>query len=249
MLNLRCLIKRKGKFLIVISALLVFSGVASGKVLFKDNFEGDAVGAAPKNFEKIDNPTNAAAFKADVADDPKGESGKVAHTSNYAVYVPKTADRDNWTDWVWEWDWMWSEKGYPGTAFRITGNNYYHISPRNDNINVGFWHYNGGWNQKGDLVQYDFGLNTWNRFQVIAKGNEFTFKVKKRDDSTPFADIEPLMQVTDDNLKKGPVSVCGTNIDAWMDNFIVAESEEDLITAVQPNDKLSITWGTIKKIY
>ena len=89
-----------------------------------------------------------------------------------------------------------SEAGYPGTAFRVTGNDYYHISPRNDNVSVGFWHYDGGWNQKGDLVEYDFGLNTWNRFRVIAKGNEFTFKVKRRNDATPFADIEPLMQVT-----------------------------------------------------
>ena len=243
MLNPKCLC------LILISALLAFGGIANGKVLFKDDFEGDAIGAAPKNFEKIDNPTNSADFNAEVADDSKGESGKVAHTFGYAVYVPKATDRDSWSDWIWEWDWMWSEAGYPGTAFRITGNDYYHISPRNDNISVGFWYYDGGWNRMGDLVEYDFGLNTWNRFQVTAKGNEFTFKVKRRDDSTPFAEIEPLIQVTDDNLQKGPVSACGTNTDAWMDNFIVAESEVDLITAVQPNGKVSVIWGTIKKTY
>jgi len=242
MLNRRCLC------LIVISALLLaFGDIASGKVLFNDDFEGDVIGAAPKNFETIDNPTNFEDFSAEVVDDPKGESGKVAQTFGYAVYVPKADDRDSWADWIWEWDWMWSEAGYPGTAFRVTGNDYYHISPRNDNVSVGFWHYGGGWNQKGDLVEYDFGLNTWNRFQVIAKGNELTFKVKRRDDSTPFADIEPLIQVTDDNLQNGPVSACGTNTDAWIDNFIVAESEADLIAAVQPNGKLSITWGTIKK--
>jgi len=241
MLDRRCLC------LILISALLAFGGVASGKVLFNDDFEGDTVGTAAKNFEKIDNPTNFADFSAEVVDDPKGESGKVAHTFGYAVYVPKAAGRDSWTDWIWEWDWMWSEAGYPGTAFRVTGNDYYHISPRDDNISVGFWHYDGGWNQKGDLVEYDFGLNTWNRFQVIAKGNELTLKVKRRDDSTPFADIEPLMQVTDDNLQKGPVSACGTNTDAWIDNFIVGESEADLITAVSPSGKVSITWGAVKK--
>ena len=243
MSNRRCL------WLIVISALLAFGSIANGKVLFTDDFEGDTVGTAPKNFEKIDNTTNFEDFIADVVEDPKGESGKVAHTFGYAVYVPKAAGRDAWTDWVWEWDWMWSEAGFPGTAFRITGNDYYHISPRDNNTSVGFWHYDGGWNQKGDLAEYDFGLNTWNRFQVIAKGNEFTLKVKRRDDSTPFAEIEPLMQVTDDNLPTGPPSVAGTNTDAWMDNFIVAESEDDLTTAVQPNGKLSITWGTIKKIH
>ena len=80
----------------------------------------------------------------------------------------------------------------------------------------------------------------------MATGNELTLKIKNRDDSTPFAQIEPLMQVTDDNLQNGPVSACGTNTDAWMDNFIVAESEDDLTAAVQPSGKLATTWGTTK---
>jgi len=241
MLNRLCL------YLIIISISLAFNGVANAKLLFSDDFEGDTVGATPKNLEKRDNPTNAADFAIDIVNDPEGKSGKVAHTFNYALCVPKATDRDNWTDWVWEWDWMWSELGYPGTAFRITGNDYYHISPRNNNVDVGFWYYNGGWNQIGALVQYEFGLNTWNRFQVIADGNNFTLKVKRRDDATPFAEIDPLMEVTDSSLTKGPVSVCGTNTDAWMDNFIVAESEEDLIAAVNYSDKLPVTWGDIKR--
>jgi len=233
--------------LIVIGVLLAFNGVVNGKVLFKDDFEGDTVGTAPKNFEKSDNPTNAAGFKIDVVKDPSGKSGNVAHTFNYALYIPKSADRDNWADWTWEWDWMWSAKGFPGTAFRITGTKYYHISPRDDNASVGFWYYDGNWNQKGALVKYDFGLNTWNRFQVTAKGNKITLKIKKRDDLTPFASIKPLMEVTDDSLKKGPVSVCGTNTDAWMDNFTIAESEADILAAVKSKDKLSATWASIKK--
>lgn len=241
MLNRICL------YLIVIGILLAFSGVIDAKILFKDDFEGDTLGAAPKNLEKIDNPTNAAGFKIDIANDPEGKSGKVAHTLNYALYIPKSADRDNWTDWAWEWDWRWSVNGFPGTAFRITGTKYYHISPRDNNKDVGFWYYDGNWNQKGTLVQYDFGLNTWNRFQVTAKGSKFTLKIKKRSDATPFASIKALMEVTDVSLTKGPVSVCGTNIDAWMDNFTVAENENDLLSAVEPNAKLSITWGSIKK--
>jgi hypothetical protein len=97
------------------------------------------------------------------------------------------------------------------------------------------------------MAEYDFGLNTWNRFQVIAAGNDFSFKVKRRDDDTPFANIEPLIQVTDDNLHRGPVSACGTNTDAWIDNFIVAETGADLTTAVSPANKMSIAWGAVKK--
>ena len=237
----------KQKCLCLIGILLIFCCAANGKVFFKDDFEGDTVGSAPKNFEKNDNPTNAANFKIDIVKDPEGKSGNVAHTFNYALYIPKSADRDNWANFVWEWDWMWKEKGFPGTAFRITGTKYYHISPRDDNKSVGFWYYDGNWNQNGNLVQYDFGLNVWNRFQVTAEGNKITLKIKNRSDATPFASIKSVLEVTDDNLKKGTVSVCGTNTDAWMDNFIVAESEGDLLSAIEPKYKLSVTWGDIKK--
>ncbi len=237
------------KFLLVMSLVVLFvwvSSLAVGKTLFRDDFEGDTVGKAPKNLEKYDHAHNAAAFKIDVVKDPTGKSGQVVHTFAYALYIPTVAGRDGWTDWIWEWDWMWSQNGFPGTAFRITGNEYYHISPRNDNMNVGFWYWNGNWNQKGALVRYDFGLNTWNRFQVIAKGKEFTLKIKRRDDATPFAAIKPLLQATDDTLKKGPLSVAGTEQDAWIDNFIVGETEADLTFPVEPMGKLATTWGNIK---
>lgn len=234
-------------YMIAIFALLVFSSIADGKLLFRDDFERDTIGEEPKNFEIYDIPGNSPDFRSEIVKDPEGESGKVVHTYSTSYYIPKAPDIENWTDWIWEWDWMWSEAGFPGTAFRITDGNFYHISPRDDNMHVGFWYYDGNWNQRGDLAEYDFGLMTWNRFQVIAKGDTFTLRIKRRIDDTPFEEIKPLIEVTDNTLDKGPLSVMGTNTDAWMDNFIVAESEEDFITAVEADDKLSITWGNIKK--
>ncbi|MBI1925770.1 hypothetical protein HYR99_16160, partial [Candidatus Poribacteria bacterium] len=121
------------KFLLVMSlvVLFVFSSLAVGKTLFRDDFERDTVGKPPKNLEKYDHQHNNPAFKIEVVKDPTGKSGQVVHTFNYALYIPTVAGRDDWTDWIWEWDWMWSQNGFPGTAFRITGNEYYHISPRN----------------------------------------------------------------------------------------------------------------------
>jgi len=232
--------------LMIITLLLSFSHVADAKLLFKDDFEGDKVGNPPKNFEEYNHAHNAAGHLVEISEDPNGESGKVTHTFNYALYIPIAAGRDNWSDWVWEWDWMWSELGFPGTAFRITGDNYYHISPRNDNVSVGFWYYDGNWNQIGALVQYDFGSNIWNRYQVIADGENITLRIKRRDDPTPFSEIDPLLEVTDNNLTKGPVSVCGTNTDAWMDNFILGETETDLSFAVESAGKLAISWGMVK---
>lgn len=239
---------KKIYYLIVIILFFISANVVNAKLLFRDDFEGDTIGSKPKNFEEYKHAHNAANFKIEVVKDPEGKSGKVVHTFNYGLYIPIAEGRDNWSNWIWEWDWMWSEKGFPGTAFRITGNNYYHISPRNDNANVGFWFWNGNWNQVGPLVQYDFGLNTWNRFQVIADGKNITLKIKRRDDTTLFSKIAPLLEVTDGNLQKGPLSVCGTNTDAWMDNFILGEAEIDLTFAVESADKLATTWGMIRNI-
>jgi len=232
---------------LAVLSLLTFAGIVNAGILFSDDFEGDTVGNSPLNFEEYVHPHNAADFLMDIAQDPSGESGKVAHTFNYGLYIPIAADRDNWSDWVWEWDWMWSESGFPGTVFRITGDNYYHISPRDDNVSVGFWYYDGNWNQIDDLAQFDFGLNVWNRFQVIADGENITLRVKRRDDPTTFSEITPLLEIMDGNLQKGPLSVCGTNTDAWMDNFVLAENEGDMLATVKSEGKLSIAWGKIKE--
>jgi hypothetical protein len=240
MLNRICLC------LAVIGVLFGFGDLANGKTLFRDDFEGDTLGTVPKNFEKYDHAHNNGALEVEVAKDPEGESGNVVHQFSYGYYIPKATGRDDWTDWIWEWDWMWSENGFPGTAFRITGGEYYHISPRDDNLNVGFWYWNGAWNQKGALVRYDFGLNTWNRFQVIANGDQFTLKIKRRDDPTPFSKIKPLLEAKDNTLKKGPMSVGGTNTDSWVDHFIVGETEADLTFPVEPAGKLATTWGALK---
>jgi len=37
----------------LILALFMFCGIANGKVLFVDNFENDAVGSEPANWEKL----------------------------------------------------------------------------------------------------------------------------------------------------------------------------------------------------
>ena len=239
---------RRCLYLTAIMASLVFGGVASGATLFRDDFEGDTVGNAPGNFEMYDHAANTGDFLLEIEEDPAGESGKVAHTFNYALWIPKAAGRDEWSDFIWEWDWMWARTGeYPGTAFRITGADYYHFSPRADNVNIGFWYYNGAWNQVGALVQYDFQTNIWNRYQVIANGNEISIKIKRRDDPAPFSEIDPLLAVTDNNLEKGPLSACGTNTDAWVDNLIVGETEADMTFPVESIGKLASKWGAIKE--
>lgn len=241
--------KRNCLCLVLIFFLAFVEVLATGKTLFRDDFEGDNIGKTPENFDKYEGegPHNRDDFEVEIVEDPEGESGKVVHTYSTGLLLPKAAGRDDWTDWVWEWDWMWADLGYGGTAFRLTDDNYYHISPRNDNIHVGFWLWNGAWNQIGDLAEYAFELNAWYRFQVTARGDEFTLKIKKRDDTTTFAEIEPLMEITDNALKTGPMGVYGWNkSDAWMDNFIVGETEADMTFSMELAGKLATTWGAIQ---
>jgi len=240
--------KQRYLYLATIAALLVFGGVASGATLFSDDLEGDAVGDAPGNFEMYDHVANTGDFVLEIEEDPAGESGKVIHTFNYALWIPKAGGRDEWSNFVWEWDWMWANTGeFPGTAFRITEADYYHFSPRGDNVSIGFWYYNGDWNQVGALANYDFQTNIWNRYQVTANGDVLSIKIKRRDDTTPFSEIDPVLAVTDASLEKGPLSACGANTDAWVDNIIVGETEADMTFPVEPMGKLASTWGTIKK--
>ena len=239
------------KYLIVIlfGVLLTFGSIANGKTLFSDDFEGDTIGDPPKNFDKYEGegPHNRADFIMEVMEDPHGESDKVVHTYSTGLLLPKAEGRDDWTNWVWEWDWMWADLGYGGTAFRLTDDDYYHMSPRKDNVNVGFWIWQGAWEQIGDLAEYGFELDTWCRFQLTADGDTFTLKIKKRDDPTPFAKLKPILDMQDGTLEKGPMGVYGWNLgDAWMDNFIVGETEADMLFAVKPVAKLTAMWGAVK---
>jgi hypothetical protein len=87
------MLKRRYLYLTTIVALLAFGGVASGAVLFRDDFEGDIAGDAPGNFEMYDHPANTGNFVLEIEEDPAGENGQVVHTFNYALWIPKAAGR------------------------------------------------------------------------------------------------------------------------------------------------------------
>ena len=236
---------------VLIIALSVWAGVASGKTLFSDDFEGDTEGAEPKNFEMYDHPhSKPGVFTPEVVEEPLGESGQCVSLNTSSVYVPKVAGRDNWANWVWEWDWMWATAtAAPSTAFRVTEDKYYHFSPRADNQNIGLWLYDGGFQGISGLAAYDFGLSTWNRFQVSCIEDEITLKIKRRDDLTPFSEMKPLIQEKDGSLTGGPMSCSGIfKVESWMDNFIVGETEGDMVFSVESHGKLTTRWSEIKAL-
>ena len=238
---------RKHGIVPAVSLLLIISLPAFGKILFEEDFEGDTIGAKPANFKKLDSPVNRAVATIKVVKDPDGKSGKTANMFNFALYVPKVAGSDDWTDWYWEWDWRWDTAGYPGNAYRIEDpSNWFHFSPRPDGISIHFWHYeNANWVLTAE-AQFPLEIDTWYRFQQIMQGDHHIVKIKERDDDTPFDKIDPAIEQKDKTYKKGSLRGLGTDPGStWVDNFIVYEDPKDIL-AVDSNGKLAVTWGKLK---
>ena len=222
----------------------------SADLFFHDDFEGDTIDQEPKNWE--------IGFKGDtkaiVIADPKDARNNVLRTSNNAsnasrhdvggsIYV---VGDDNWSDYVAEWDMLFPDDFYMGVVFRFKGGEEFYLSDRRQGGNeYHFYKRQGGWAQvKAGAVENK--PNVWYRAQLILDGDEFTFKLKDRNDDTPFTKIDPATVGMDPTFKTGKFGNYGL---IYIDNLFIGDSVEDLVLPVEPQDKLSTTWGTIKSSY
>ena len=86
-------------------------------------------------------------------------------------------------------------------------------------------------------------VDVWYRCRIEVVGDDLIFKIKERDDETPFAEIKPLLEATDGNFDSGGIANGGI---AYVDNVVVGETEGDFTFAVQASGKLASTWGEMK---
>ena len=86
----------------------------------------------------------------------------------------------------------------------------------------------------------------WYRAQLTLDGDSFTFKLKERDDKTSFEDVAIATEAKDGDYKTGKFGNYGL---VYIDNLFIGDSVDDLVLPVEPQDKLSTTWGTIKTSY
>ena len=93
-------------------AFFAFCGMASGKVLFVDDFEDDGIGEEPSNWEHLNFASGNSIIT--IAEDPQNPQNKVAKTTGIGLYIPKAAGRENWNDYIWEFDWMWENDSWQG---------------------------------------------------------------------------------------------------------------------------------------
>ena len=243
----------KAKFALKIVVSLLCLGIAtqaSAELLFHDDFEKDNIGDEPSKWEVgFDGATTAK-----VVADPKKASNKVLLTSDKgsnasrhdvggSIYVVGDAA---WDDYVAEWDMMFPDDFYMGVVFRFQeGEKFYLSDRRQGGRDYHFYKRQGGWAQvQAGLVENE--PEVWYRAQLILEGDKFTFKLKERKDNRSFNKIDPATEGGDGNFKTGQFGNCGL---VYIDNLFIGDSVEDLVLPVEPQDKLSTTWGTLKASY
>ena len=223
---------------------------ASAVLLFHDDFEKDKIGSEPSKWEiGFDGATTAK-----VVADPKKASNKVLLTADKgsnqsrhdvggSIYVVGDA---GWDDYVAEWDMMFPDDFYMGIVFRFQdGEKFYLSDRRQGGRDYHFYKRQGGWALvQAGLVEND--PEVWYRAQLILSGDKFTFKLKERKDNRSFDKIDPATEGGDGNFKTGKFGNYGL---VYIDNIFIGDSVEDLVLPVEPQDKLSTTWGAIKDAY
>ena len=237
----------------IITVFLLSIGIvmqASAVLLFHDDFEKDSIGSEPGKWEVGHDGKTTAKVVADpkkasnkvllTADNPSNDS---RHDVGGSIYVVGDA---GWNDYVAEWDMMFPDDFYMGVVFRFQeGEKFYLSDRRQGGREYHFYKRQGGWGKvKDGMVENKPDI--WYRAQLVLSGDEFTFKLKERKDKTPFDRVDPATEGKDGNFKTGKFGNYGL---VYIDNIFIGDTVEDLVLPVEPQDKLSTTWGTIKASY
>ncbi len=238
--------------LCTVVVLTLFASMSvSAELLFHDDFEKDTIDQEPKKWEI----GFAGKTKAIVVADPKDARNKVLKTSNNpsndsrhdgpggSIYVCGDAD---WDDYIAEWDMMFPDDFYMGVVFRFQDGEKFYLSDRRQGGKIyRFYKRKNGWPLIGD-GSVDNKPQVWYRAQLTLDGDSFTFKLKERDDKTPFKNVDPATEAKDGDYKTGKFGNYGL---VYIDNLFIGDSVEDLVLPVEPQDKLSTSWGSIKAAY
>ncbi|MBD3182552.1 hypothetical protein GF312_09690 [Candidatus Poribacteria bacterium] len=242
------------KLILAMTMFMLFSTLAFGATLYVSDFESDALDAAPEGWEL----GFVGSGEGKVIVDPLDAGNKIfAHTD-----LPEdqarhdvggniwTVGEDDWQDYVVEYDVYFPADFYIGVLFRFMDENSFYLMDRRiggapEEPTFDFWkQMDGEWTNLFAGAAFGAAPEAWYRFRLVVQGNTFTAYAKPKDDSTPFDEMNPLMEATDDSFTAGKFGLYGL---IYIDNIAIGETVEDVVTAVEPVDKLGVTWGEIKK--
>lgn len=224
---------------------------ASAKLLYKNNFEGDAVGALASGWEKAFAGTSA----AKVIVDPTNASNKCFSSSDLAhdksrhdvggsIHAVGSAD---WTDYVVDYDALFPADFYIGTLFRYQNDKAFYLLDRRaagEAGNFDFWHHDAGkWNAVQRAGKFATTANKWYRFRLVVKGENFDAYAAEKSDATAFSEMKPILSGKNAALKNGRFALYGL---IYIDNLVIGETAADVSTPVEPEGKTAATWGELK---
>lgn len=212
----------------------VLQGSVSAKILFKDDFEAEALGAGPSN-KWVYDPQGEIKDIAQIIKDPVEGDKCMSH---YGVYI---VGEKTWKDYIVEWDWMRMDLNRNDSVnFRYQDSgHFYHLSPRPGGEII-LYRYDGVYTL---LVQADWPQKAqiWYRFQLVVDGDKLAVKIKEKTDKTSFENMKPLLEANDKTYKEGRFA---TGFWGPIDDVIITDLAGAAV--VRESHSLAVTWGVVK---
>lgn len=230
---------------------LAIAQSVSAKLLYKNNFDGESLGALATGWEKafagasaakvIADPTNAANkcfSSSDLAMD------KSRHDVGGSIHAVGSAD---WTDYVVDYDALFPADFYMGTLFRYQNDKTFYLFDRRaagEAGNFDMWYHNAGkWAEIKRAGKFTTKTNTWYRFRLVVKGANFEAYAAEKSDATAFSAMKPIVAGTNADLKTGRFALYGL---LYIDNVVIGETAADVSTPVEPAGKTASYWAELK---
>jgi len=245
-------------FLAMMLLLSICPSESKAKLLFKDDFEDSTIGKPPANWTHLGPPKGYAGGGLSVVEaDPLDANNKVFHlipkgqdTNSHDLWSVHDGDKA-WVNYVCEFDWLIPEDTYCPFAFRVMNvDEFCQVSRRPGLVEFHIYQHTAqqAWNSIRNF-SFKHEIQKWYRVQIAIKDEEFTFKIKDRDDDTPFAKMGEPDIIAEANV--GVLFPYGgiaaqEGYTGMIDNVGIGETEAD-IYAVESKGKLASCWGMLKK--
>ena len=233
----------------ILTIFFIISATSQAEILFKDNFEGDAIDNPPKNWAVGHKGLDDSKVIWD-PDRPKNRvfsSPTERHDTKGAVYI--TGKGKGWTDYYVQWEMLYPKDFYMGIVFRYTGGEAFYLLDRRQNTKkLDFWkRQKAKWENFGSSAVLDLEIEKWWSFQLKVSGNDFEVKMKDSEKKTPFAKLKPVLEGSHNEFKKGDFGNYGWVL---LDNVVVATELADFSNpwAISPANSLSTSWAVIKRV-
>ena len=152
---------------------------------------------------------------------------------------------EDWDDYTVEAKVRLDEGSWAGIIFRAKSEMEYYVYYLNvpSNISELWRHKQGGWASRDNISQppavgVKIANGEWIDMKIVVEGNKFTL----------YLNDEKQVEDSDGVYGEGKVGVWGWETAASFDDFTVSGKNIEDTLAVEPNRKLTTTWGRLKHV-